>query len=124
MRSRGQGIYVGRSRSASFIPREAFVCGLRHYHSLSPWHTGYFCRFKLLQREERSEPGSPRSSVSAVTFQPLGEDGERGPPSLTVPSVGTRPAGMSKIGFTSETGTKQVLGDRGKTQVWSACFAT
>lgn len=66
--------------------------------------TGYLCRFKLLQREERSEPGSPRSSVSALTFQPLGEDGEGEPPSPAVFSVGTNLIGVSKINFTNETG--------------------
>lgn len=47
--------------------------------------------------------------MSALTFQPLGEDGERGPPSLAVFSVGTNPVGVSKINFTIETGKEQVI---------------
>lgn len=85
------------------------VCGLWHYHSLSLWHAGYLCRFKLPQTEERSEQGSPRSSVSTLTFQPLGEVSEYGPPSLAVFSVGTSPGGVSKNNFTGEMGKGQVF---------------
>lgn len=47
--------------------------------------------------------------MSALTFQPLGEVGEEGPPSLAVFLVGTSPAGVSKINFTSETGKGQIF---------------
>lgn len=47
--------------------------------------------------------------MSALTFHPLGEDGEGGPSSLAVFSVGTNPVGVSKINFTSETGQGEVF---------------
>jgi len=68
-------------------------------------------------REERSELGFPRSSVNALTFQPLEEDGEGRPPSLAVFSVGTNPLGLSKIRFTSEKAKRQMFCGSWQTQV-------
>lgn len=107
----------------SFIPWECFLCGLRHYYSLSLWHTGYFCRFKLLQREERSETGPTRSSMNAVTYQTLGET-ERGDHLLWLCSVGTKPDGMSKTDFAIEAGMEQVSVNHGKAQISSTLFTT